>query len=542
MRFFIFTLLCSYSLIHAQIPKFDWIISEGHNSSIGSYGLTTDSFSNTIVAISYLISPIELCGNKYISNTENTYIEFLVKYNSKGQCIWQHKFIDNFTGVLDAGLFLSTDLQGNILIAGAHRGKVWLDSEHYIQSPDGIGEAFVAKLDPNGKLLWHRILKNEKGKLGNVSTIDVTNDSDGNVYLSSYHATDHLILDSLKIEYKSLKGYYKTTLFKFDPNGNLKWYKKMESYGSIFQKVAINSLEDVILVGSFRGKELIVDQFVLANRDTLTPDLTSEGVLLVLNRDGNVKYMKSIGGFATDFIDQLAIDDQGNIFIGGSSESKEIEIFSKMIKSLPTSQYAINFLAKINPIYELEWLYEDHVLGMFGLYYIILDQKQELWTAWELNRDTIYLKGLPYVSPGNSSPDLLFIRFNNNGNMEQVFQLQGKGRESSGCVDCTGLHPDGGIVIGGKFTSDTLYFGDYALPTVARKKIGDQYTSSAFIARISPDGMVGSKDVSKQESSLISIHPNPARDLIQIRFDDDLSADGIVEILTTTGTVMKSLI
>ncbi|HRG34568.1 MAG TPA: hypothetical protein PLN76_14925 [Saprospiraceae bacterium] len=211
MRFFIFTLLCSYSLIHAQIPKFDWIISEGHNSSIGSYGLTTDSFSNTIVAISYLISPIELCGNKYISNTENTYIEFLVKYNSKGQCIWQHKFIDNFTGVLDAGLFLSTDLQGNILIAGAHRGKVWLDSEHYIQSPDGIGEAFVAKLDPNGKLLWHRILKNEKGKLGNVLTIDVTNDSDGNVYLSSYHATDHLILDSLKIEYKSLKGFYKVT-------------------------------------------------------------------------------------------------------------------------------------------------------------------------------------------------------------------------------------------------------------------------------------------------------------------------------------------
>ena len=542
MRFFIFTLCYSYSLIHAQITKFDWIISEGYNSSIGNIQLTTDLFSNTIVAFRYIISPIEQCGKKYISNTENTYIEFLVKYNSKGQCIWQHKFIDNFTGVLDAGLFLSTDLQGNILIAGAHRGKVWLDSEHYIQSPDGIGEAFVAKLDPNGKLLWHRILKNEKGKLGNVSTIDVTNDSDGNVYLSSYHATDHLILDSLKIEYKSLKGYYKTTLFKFDPNGNLKWYKKMESYGSIFQKVAINSLEDVILVGSFRGKELIVDQFVLANRDTLTPDLTSEGVLLVLNRDGNVKYMKSIGGFATDFIDQLAIDDQGNIFIGGSSESKEIEIFSKMIKSLPTSQYAINFLAKINPIYELEWLYEDHVLGMFGLYYIILDQKQELWTAWELNRDTIYLKGLPYVSPGNSSPDLLFIRFNNNGNMEQVFQLQGKGRESSGCVDCTGLHPDGGIVIGGKFTSDTLYFGDYALPTVARKKIGDQYTSSAFIARISPDGMVGSKDVSKQESSLISIHPNPARDLIQIRFDDDLSADGIVEILTTTGTVMKSLI
>lgn len=36
-------------------------------------------------------------------------------------------------------------------------------------------------------------------------------------------------------------------------------------------------------------------------------------------------------------------------------------------------------------------------------------------------------------------------------------------------------------------------------------------------------------------------HPNPARDLLQIRFDEDLSADGRVDILTTTGTVMKSI-
>lgn len=70
-----------------------------------------------------------------------------------------HQLTDNVTGVIDAGLFLSTDLQGNILIAGAHRGKVWLDSENYIQSPDGVGEGFVSKLDPNGKLLWYRLIK-----------------------------------------------------------------------------------------------------------------------------------------------------------------------------------------------------------------------------------------------------------------------------------------------------------------------------------------------------------------------------------------------
>ncbi|MBK7881801.1 MAG: T9SS type A sorting domain-containing protein [Saprospiraceae bacterium] len=540
MRFFIFTLCYSYSLIHAQITKFDWIISEGYNSSIGNIQLTTDLFSNTIVAFRYIISPIEQCGKKYISNTENTDIEFLVKYNSKGQCIWQHKFTDNFTGVLDAGLFLSTDLLGNILIAGAHRGKVWLDSEHFIQSPDGVGEAFVAKLDPNGKLLWHRILKNEKGKLGEVSVGRVTTDQEGNIYLSSVHSYGHLILDSIRIEYQSLVGSHKATVFKLDPNGKMEWYKKMESYSNIFQHIKINNNQQIILAGSFTGTELSVDQVILRNRDTVNPKISSDAVLLVLDQTGNVKFIKSLGGNKPEYVSDMTIDEQGNIFIGGTSESKEIDIFSKKIFSLPSSQYSINFLAKINPNYELEWLFDDHVLGWFSLHFIVLNKNKDLWTAWRLSNDTIILNGIPFVSMSDSSPDFLFIRFKNSGNIDQVFQLNGNGWEGTGCVDCTGLHPDGGIVISGLFSSDTLFFGDIAIPKVSRQKIGDR-TSTGFIARMSPDGMVGSKDVSKQESNLISIHPNPARDLIQIQFDEELHADGHIEILTTTGTLMMFL-
>ena len=537
--FFIFLLFSIY--LKAQIPKFDWIIAEGQKSDIGFFEVTTDVYSNTISAINFLISPFELCDEHYNLDTGFTDIQFLVKYNSQGHCVWKHQLSDNLTGVLDSRIHLTTDPIGNIIISSSFRGTIWLDPEHSIQSSDGEGEAFVAKLDSNGKLLWYRLLKNEKGKFGEVWVGGVTTDSNGFVYLISYHSYGHLIYDGIKIEYKSLVGSSKSTLFKLDPYGNLNWYKKFESYNNFIVQVKINNDNKIVLAGFFAGVELIVDQFVLRNRDALTPDLTFDAVLLVLNRDGNVQYMKSLGGLETDYIEQMEIDDQGNIFIGGTSESKEIEIFSKKIISFPSSQDGINFLAKINPNYELEWLYEDHVLGRVGLTCILINQKQELWTAWHLNRDTIYLKGIPFVSPGNSSPDLLFIRFKNNGNIEQVFQLQGKGRESARSYECGGLHPDGGLVISGMFTSDTLYFGDYALPTVARKQIGDQYTSSAFIARISPDGMVGSKDLINPESSLISIIPNPTRDLIQIRFDEVLNADGKVDILTTTGTLMKSI-
>ncbi|HQX45174.1 MAG: T9SS type A sorting domain-containing protein [Saprospiraceae bacterium] len=541
MRLLLFTFWFSFFFIHAQVPKFDWIIAEGHRSTIGFFEVTTDVFSNTIAAINFEIAPFDICNEKYNLNTEYTDVQFLVKYNSNGHCVWKHQLSDNLTGVLDSRIHLTSDPKGNILISSSFRGTIWLDPEHSIQSPDGVGEAFVAKLDSNGKLLWYKLLKNEMGKLGDVWVGGVTTDKSGFTYLISYHSFGHLLFDGIKIEYKSLVGSSKSTFFKLDPDGNLNWFKKFESYENFIEQVKINNDLQIVLAGSFTGVELIVDQLVLKNRDTISFNRTNDAVLMVIDKNGNLQFIKSIGGLETDYIEQMAIDNGGNIFIGGSSRSKEIEIFSKKIKSLPTSQYAINFLAKINPNYELEWLYEDHVLGMFGLNYIILNQKQELWTAWQLNRDTIYLKGMPYVSPGNSSPDLLFIRFNNNGNMEQVFQLQGKGRENAGGYECGGLHPDGGLVISGTFTSDTLYFGDYALPTVARKKVGDQYTSSAFIARISPDGMVGSKDLRNQESSLISIHPNPAQDLFQIQFDEDLRVDGRVEILTTTGTLMKSI-
>ncbi len=541
MRLLIITLLYSFTFIHAQIPKFDWIIPEGYKSNIGYFQLTTDVNSNTIVSIEYLLSPFEVCNESHNLNTEQTAVIFLIKYDPQGHCVWMHQLTDNVTGVIDAGLFLSTDLQGNILIAGAHRGKVWLDSENYIQSPDGVGEGFVSKLDPNGKLIWYRLIKNENGKFGNVSAIGVTCDFEGNTYLSTWHSNGHLFLDSILIEYRSNEGGFKTTLLKLNTEGNLLWYKKFEANSSIFQNIKVNSLQQVVVVGSFYGRELWVDQSVLLNRDTFQPDITHDAVLLVLNEDGNVEYLHSIGGLGTEYIYQLEIDKNNNIFLGGSTGSKEFEILSKKIFRLSSSRSGINFIAKIKPDYQLEWLYEDHVLDWYGMSYFILNNSQDLWTCWNLNKDSIYINNTPFVSPGSSSPDLIYIRFTNQGSIDKVFQLNGKGREGAIGIGHCGLHPDGGLVISGKFTSDTLYFGDYALPKVARKQIGDQYTSSAFIARISPDCMVESKDQRNHESNLIYIHPNPARDLLQIRFDEDLSADGRVEILTTTGTLMKSI-
>ena len=544
MRIIIFVFLYLNSLLQAQIPKFDWIIAEGNMSNIGFYLVTTDVLGNTIASIEYTLSPFNLCNDLFNFNTEYTAVFFLIKYNSKGQCIWKHQLTDNLTGVIDLGLFLSTDRQGNILISGAHRGKVWLDSDHFIQSPDGVREAFVAKLDLNGKLLWHKIFKLENGKAGDVAVDGLQADQEGNIYLTSSHSLSRLFFEDLPIEYNSNWGGSKTTLFKLSPDGNLLWHKKFEAYFSSFQEIQINSKNQVVLAGSFSGSDLTVDSNVIENRNIAKPEESSDAVLTVLDQNGDVVYLQSIGGEGSDYLMTLEIDIEDNIYVGGTSFlSEEIEILSGRVKRLKANREWNNYLAKIKPNYELEWLFDDQqVFGHFGIYNILLNKNQDLWVSCKLEPDTFYFNNIPYFCSSNSSPDILYLRLDTKGEIRQVFHIHGKGRDYGNYGHWSGgLHSDGGLVISGTFTSDTLYFGNYALPTVARKQIGDQYTSSAFIARISPDGMVGSKDVSKQESSLISIHPNPARDLIQIQFDEELHADGHIEILTTTGTLMMFL-
>ena len=158
-------------------------------------------------------------------------------------------------------------------------------------------------MDSNGKLLWYKLLKNEMGKLGDVWVGGVTTDKSGFTYLISYHSFGHLLFDGIKIEYKSLVGSSKSTFFKLDPDGNLNWFKKFESYENFIEQVKINNDLQIVLAGSFTGVELIVDQLVLKNRDTISFNRTNDAVLMVIDQNGNLQLIKSIGCFETDYIE-----------------------------------------------------------------------------------------------------------------------------------------------------------------------------------------------------------------------------------------------
>jgi hypothetical protein len=97
----------------------------------------------------------------------------VAKYNTNGNLLWIKQF---GTGGDDSAYSIATDSKGNVYLTG------WTDGD--LGSPNaGSWDAWVAKYDTNGNLLW----TNQLGTPSADTTYDgVDTDSLGNVYISGW--------------------------------------------------------------------------------------------------------------------------------------------------------------------------------------------------------------------------------------------------------------------------------------------------------------------------------------------------------------------
>jgi O-glycosyl hydrolase len=127
-----------------------------------SYFGTDDVIGNTVAT--------DAAGNVVVAGytfkcDDWRYFAFLAKYNADGKFLWTRKFV---FGDNASGRAIATDAAGNVVIVGMARS-----------SPDGPGDAFVAKYSPAGKRLWTR----QFGTPEDDWASDVTTDAAGNVVI-----------------------------------------------------------------------------------------------------------------------------------------------------------------------------------------------------------------------------------------------------------------------------------------------------------------------------------------------------------------------
>jgi hypothetical protein len=127
-------------------------------------------------------------------------VPFLVKFDSAGNVLWSIAFepspsMGSYVGIPGISGGLAIDYDNNIIVAGS------------VVLPGKDHDAFVAKFDPDGNILWYKTF----GGIQREHAYGVALDNFGNIYVSG--------------STNSFGDSYDSFVARFDPNGNLEWFR-----------------------------------------------------------------------------------------------------------------------------------------------------------------------------------------------------------------------------------------------------------------------------------------------------------------------------
>lgn len=277
----------AFMTVNAQQGTAEWSRRAGSNGTDQANGVVTDASGNVYVTGSFSGSGADF-GNGIFRNSSGAEDVFLAKYSSSGSTQWVNVAGASGTN-FDRGRAVAVDNMGNVIVAGFIEGSANFANTTLTSS--GLRDAFVAKYDANGGLLWAKRM----GGIGRDEAYDVTTDAAGNIYVTG------LFQNNVTIGTTTLtsRGDFDAFTAKLDANGNPVWANGAGG-GASDQAWSISvDGNNVFITGYFDG----IAQFDGANG--ILERTTAGGFdVFVAGIDattGKVSWVNSGGGVGSDY-------------------------------------------------------------------------------------------------------------------------------------------------------------------------------------------------------------------------------------------------
>jgi hypothetical protein len=192
------------------------------------------------------------------------------------------------TSGLDWSAAVAVDAAGNAYICGGTRGNIAAPNQ-------GQQDAFVAKYDASGTLSWSR----QFGTSNFDWHLGVALDSAGNVVLAGS------TLGSLA---GPNQGSHDVILTKYDSSGSLAWIRQLgTSSEDMAQEVAMDGADNACVTGHTHGS--------LGGPNAGSRD----GILIQCDPQGNVVWTRQFGTPSFDFPVSVAVAGPGETYVAGST-------------------------------------------------------------------------------------------------------------------------------------------------------------------------------------------------------------------------------
>ena len=246
------------------------------------------------------------------------------------------------------GYAVVTDEEGNIYLAGRLRGTTDFDPgpDTFYLSSAGDADIFIQKLDTDGNLLWAKRMGSEVSDY----VVTIATDDVGNLYLTGLFAKGFDFDPGPGVYELEPFGGWDIFVEKLDAAGNFVWARQMggihydEGYS-----IAVDSQGNVYTTGRFDGTA----DFGQGN--TLTSAGSSDCFVQKLDADGNLLWVKRMGGIAYDAGNYITVDDAGNVYVGGVYFNTADFDPNEGETLLSSAGMSDMFIAKLNEQGDLLW-------------------------------------------------------------------------------------------------------------------------------------------------------------------------------------------
>lgn len=297
------------------VPRLDWGTYHGGDQGEAFRDLYTDKLGNTYV-IGSTTSPAGISTpGSYQPMPGGGPDVFLAKYSPSGTRLWatyfggpaadqgQHVTMDTIGGFLYVTGFSSS--ASGIATGGVHQSALL-----------GPSDAFLAKFDTTGALIWSTYFGGSEGETCNAVAVD----GDGNATIIGWtNSSDNIA--SPGAHQPIFRGQQDIFIAQFDPNGFRRWSTYYGDIGfDIGLQVAVTPTNDIILSGWTSSVINIVSpgayQIIYAGG-------TSDAILMKFSQNGTRIWSTYFGGTQEEYGDALYLDGSGDIFLAGPCTSPD---------------------------------------------------------------------------------------------------------------------------------------------------------------------------------------------------------------------------
>ncbi len=289
----------------AEMPAFRWASRAGGTGHDYGTGIVVDSEGSTYVC-GYFRGQARF--EDYALAGKGEADIFLAKYDRIGKLVWVRQAggsADDFARAV------AIDHEGNCYLTGSFQSPT-VDFGGESAKRNSDSEIFVAKFDPNGKVLWVRQAGGGTG--GGGSGNGVTIGADGYVYVCGYFNGD---IDFGDLTLKN-SGFNDIFVARYDAAGELDWVRQIGGPGDdVASAICVDAQGNSFITGGFEDTVRFSRNIALGSVGFV------DAFVAKLDNTGRTVWAQRAGGPNTDIGYGIALDPHGNVIVSGGFNGTE---------------------------------------------------------------------------------------------------------------------------------------------------------------------------------------------------------------------------